>query len=101
MSIRPVRHVTALAGLAAALTLGAAVAAPAAHAAVRPGVERPATIIGTEYGYGATLTAAEQNARSQMYGDYYGCTVPILVADGQQTDGSWWAEEKANCKGYN
>jgi hypothetical protein len=103
VSIRPLRHVTALAALAAAFTLGGAVTASAAQAgAARPGIERPATITGTETGYGATLSAAQFNANQQMNGDYYGCRMPYtLIADGQEADGSWWAEVQATCRGYN
>lgn len=84
--------------LAASAAFGGGTAAAAAHGQV----VRPYTFIGTEYGYGATLSAATWAADEQMYGDYYGCVQPFyLVADGQLANGTWWAEVKANgCKGY-
>jgi hypothetical protein len=83
--------------LAATAAFGAGTAT-----ATTAGPVRPDTFIGTEYGYGPTLAAATQAADSQMVGDYYGCLRPYyLVADGQEADGTWWAEVKANgCKGY-
>lgn len=97
MSIRPTRQGTVLAALVAALSL-----AGAAGAATASAVERPATFIGIEDGYGPTLADAQANASAEMNGDYVGCKRPyFLVSDGQLADGTWWARVEANgCTGY-
>jgi hypothetical protein len=52
----------------------------------------------TDEGYGATLTLAEQNAKQTLQSDFGGCIVPFnFYAYGQFTDGSWWADVRANC----
>lgn len=85
-----------------AMTLAATAAFGGGTAAAAGGSVHPDTFVGIEYGEGATLDAAIQNANFQMNGDYYGCLRPYyVVADGQYADGSWWAEVHANgCKGY-
>jgi hypothetical protein len=90
---------------AAAVMLGAAAltTAPVASASVATsGTARPAFTPYWEYatGYGATLADAEQDADSILD---WGCTdgssneISHLVSDGQESDGSWWAYEKALC----
>ena len=97
MSIRPTRQGAVLAALAAVFSLTGVVGAATASA-----VERPATFIGIEDGYGPTLAAAQATASTQMNADYTGCKRPyILVSDGQIANGTWWAEVEANgCTGY-
>lgn len=97
--VRSVRHTAAFVALAAALTLGATVAAPAAQAATHAHVDRAATVIGTGTGNGATLAIAEQNAETQLSELFYGCGKANLVSDYQRTNGIWFAEVKANCQG--
>ena len=60
----------------------------------------PATFVAHETGYGSTLNAAEQAARTMFLDDYYGCGPAILVSDGRQANGTWWANMIANCSGY-
>jgi hypothetical protein len=59
-----------------------------------------ATIIGHGFGTGPTLNVADNAARNQLNGDYFGCKLPILViGSGQNADGTWWEEVGANCTG--
>jgi len=91
------RPMTLAAALIAAASFsgGTALAATSGPATVRP------NFIAYDDGYGATASAAQLDAVHNLHGDYYGCTTPYLVFDNQQSDGSWWAEVEANCKGYN
>lgn len=52
-------------------------------------------------GYGATLAAAEQDATSQLYGDYSGCGPVTLEGSGQRANGSWVATIGATCRYLN
>ena len=92
------RPITLAAALIAAASFsgGTALAAASGTAATI----RPNTFIAYDYGEGATASAAQQNAVSNLHGDYYGCTTPYLVSDNQQPDGTWYAEVEASCKGY-
>jgi hypothetical protein len=95
MSRQRISTLAATAVLAASLvgaTSTTAWAAPAVQGRVAPN-----TIVGYETGYGATLAAAEQSARHQMLGDYYGCGTLYLVSDQQLADGTWSATMDANC----
>jgi len=96
------RFMTLAAALVAAGGLTAATAQAATVNAVRPHAVQPNTFIGKSYGYGPTLADAQQAADSQINDDYYDCKLPYyLIADGQQADGTWWAEVAANgCEGY-
>jgi|HubBroStandDraft_2_1064218.scaffolds.fasta_scaffold1534054_1 hypothetical protein len=55
----------------------------------------------TDEGYGATLAAAEQNARITIQGDYGPCKDLDIYADGQLADGTWWADISGECSNYN
>jgi hypothetical protein len=86
--------------LIAAASFSGGTAARASSAPGPQGRIRPDTIVGKETGTGATLSAAEQQARTQFNGDYYGCVQPyVLVGDGQYANGTWWATLSATCKG--
>jgi hypothetical protein len=52
-------------------------------------------------GYGATLAAAEQNARITIIGDYGPCKDFDYYAYGQLASGTWWADVSAECSNYN
>ncbi|HEX6523988.1 MAG TPA: hypothetical protein VF070_28905 [Streptosporangiaceae bacterium] len=83
---------------AAAFTAGMTVTA---SAATQPGTpQAPLSFAAYETGYGPTEQAAEQAADFQMAGDYYGCSGSSLVSDGQEADGTWWAEVTADCTGW-
>jgi len=52
-------------------------------------------------GSGATLAAAEQNARITIMGDYGPCKDFDYYAYGQLANGTWWADVSAECSNYN
>jgi hypothetical protein len=95
---RPLFNALATTAVVGASLVGAtadpAWAAPAPHGRVAPN-----TIVAYETGYGATLAAAEQSARAQLLGDYYGCGTVYLISDKQLADGTWSATMGANCSG--
>ena len=72
---------------------GTAWAAPASH--VRPNFQV------SETGYGATLSAADHDARTQLHGDYYGCGTIYVDSYQQLSDGTWTETISSNCAGYN
>ena len=55
----------------------------------------------TDEGYGATLAAAEHNAKLTIQGDYGPCTDLDIYAYGQGADGTWWADISGECSSYN
>ena len=80
---------------AAALVMAAALIGGTASAAAGS-----VTLIGTGWGTGATLTAAQSAANRDLIGSYSGCKAPFVLADsGQNPDGTWFAQVKANCTG--
>jgi hypothetical protein len=82
-----------LAAVGAATFLGTAVTQ--ASATVAPAVFYP-----QETGYGTTLQSAEFAAREQLVSNYV-CKLPYyLLADGQESDGTWWATMSAACSAY-
>jgi hypothetical protein len=90
---------TALAGAgliaAASFTGGMTATASAATQSVRP-----YTFVAYETGYGSTEAIAQRNAGTEMLEDYSGCSVPyVLVGDGQEASGTWWATVGSNCTG--
>ncbi len=50
-------------------------------------------------GTGPTLAAAQQNARKILQGDAGPCTGVFTYADGQGSDGTWWADVSGECAG--
>jgi hypothetical protein len=82
-----------------AAALGAtALAASLSFASAVPAM---ASVTGIASGAGATFAAAYSQASLQMMADFYGCSRPFTVlADGQYTNGNWWATLQANCVGY-
>jgi hypothetical protein len=84
----------------AAKVLSAAALVAAMTAAFVPHAH--ASFVGTDYGYGSTLQAAEQNALLTLRSDDYGCVPPAdYPAYGQLANGTWWAEVQEICQGYN
>jgi hypothetical protein len=59
----------------------------------------PASVGYSAEGYGPTLAAAQQNARKTLQGDEGPCTGVITYADGQLSDGTWWADVAGDCAG--
>lgn len=94
MTIRRFTLLTAALAASAVSLLGAA---GTASAAVAVAVN---TFPVSETGQGASLTQAENNAKSQIFADYSGCRLPFLIDDGQNSNGSWWATEGDNCTGF-
>lgn len=76
------------------ITVATAFGAPVASATT------PATFPAHETANGATLAAAQSTARSELNGDYGPCSGFFLIADGQNADGSWWAEVGATCTAF-
>jgi hypothetical protein len=102
MNLRRLSMLAAALIAAASFSGATAQAATAAHAGPASAPVRPFTFIGTDEGYGATLAAAELDAKQQLRADYYGCQTPFITSYGQFADGSWWADSEANgCQGYN
>jgi hypothetical protein len=93
-------RLTAVAALTAVL---AGVTTGPASAALRIGPSvRPSTFTAYEDGYGATLAAAETDAKSYFNGDYYGCDHNFfLYSSSQLADGSWTATMAERCTGWN
>lgn len=89
-------------GLAVAALIAAPLAAvPAASASTAHNVT-PALFLARDHGTGPTLAIAEQNAQTQINGDYGPCHAPYdFYADGQYTNGTWWADVSAECTAYN
>jgi hypothetical protein len=86
-----VRRVMILAAVATATIVGTTVT----QASAAPAVFYPQVT-----GYGATSQAAETAAREELVADYV-CRPPdYLVADGQETNGTWWATMSAACTAY-
>jgi hypothetical protein len=88
--------------LIAVLSVAALTAAPlagtAAASAPANGFPPPMWHGETDEGYGATLAAAELNAKQNIQSDFGLCRVPFnFYAYGQFTDGSWWADVSADC----
>jgi hypothetical protein len=78
--------------MAAALTCGTVSMASAAPAITK----YPCYGVGV----GATSGAAEDAARSDLFGSYETVYLPIfLLSDRQESNGSWVAEVAANCSG--
>lgn len=48
-------------------------------------------------GTGSTQRAAELNARQTLNADYGPCSNIMVVAESQNSDGTWWAEVGGNC----
>jgi hypothetical protein len=86
------RRITLLAAtlIALATSLGAAAAASAA----------PAAFAAKDDGYGPTLAAAQLAARHQLVADFGPCTNIVVFADGQLSDGTWWAEAAGACQSF-
>jgi hypothetical protein len=86
------RRITLLAAtlIAVATSFGAVAAASAAVA--------PATFVARDDGYGPTLSAAQSAARTQLLADYGPCSGIVLIADGQLSNGTWWAQVGGNCQ---
>ena len=89
--------------ITAATFAGGTVALASASAAPRPQSRIALTTIqGRSTGFGATLAAAERDAKVEMLGNYYGCVAPFtIVSYGQNSGGTWWADMVASCQGYN
>jgi hypothetical protein len=81
----------------ALLVVALAAVATSLGGAVASATVAPATFVAHETGFGATLAAAEANARSEMNGDYGPCTGFFLTDDGQNASGIWFADMAANC----
>jgi hypothetical protein len=78
----------------------AALTAVAALTCTTASVASATTYIGTGIGYGTTSALAEDNAISDLYGNYEHCQPPIqLVSDNLESDGLWYAEVKGECSG--
>ena len=90
------RRMTAYA--AAALLGTAAVTCAPVASAVASGVARPATVPYKDYvtGYGPTLAAAESDARN-IINTTCNADVVHLLSDGQESNGTWWADMVALC----
>jgi hypothetical protein len=58
---------------------------------------QPAKFAARDEGFGATLVLAEQNARQTIQGDYGPCTNVTIYADGQFSNGTWWADVSGEC----
>jgi hypothetical protein len=100
MSVRP-RIITLAATALIATASFAGLTATVASAAPRPQLIQPDAFVAHAWGYGATLPAAESNARLELISDYGGCVGPYtIIGDGQNTDGSYWAEIEGECKSY-
>jgi hypothetical protein len=87
------------------LAVAALIATPLAGAAAAPAsaahTVTPALFVATDEGFGATLAAAEQNARIQLIADYGPCYPPYdYYSDGQLSSGTWYAYVKAECSEY-
>ncbi|WP_194905999.1 hypothetical protein [Catenulispora rubra] len=82
--------------LIGASSLAGATAANATSS--RSGSVHPAWVgpIAWRSGHGATLAAAEADAEAQLY-DACDITHPVLVSDGQLSDGTWYANMKGLC----
>jgi hypothetical protein len=91
------RSIVALSASSVATTL---IGGTAGVASVAPRVF-PNTFTVRETGHGATLAAAEQDVRNQLYGDYSGCGPVTLESDSQLADGSWQATIGATCRYLN
>jgi hypothetical protein len=88
--------VLSVAVLTAVPLAGTAVASASAAHTIKTPITR--YYAETDEGYGATLTLAEQNAKQTLQSDFGGCILPFtFYAYGQFTDGSWWADVRANC----
>jgi hypothetical protein len=85
------RHVHVILRQTLTTSLGGAVASAAT---------RPATFPAHETATGATLAAAQSAARQQLNGDFGPCSGFVLIADGQNANGTWWAEVGANCTAF-
>jgi hypothetical protein len=68
--------------------------------AVASATTRPATFPAHETANGATLAAAQSAARQQLNGDFGPCSGFVLITDGQNADGTWWAEVGATCTAF-
>lgn len=80
---------------AAALVMAGALAGGTASVAAGS-----VTLVGTGWGTGSTLSAAQTAANHDLISSYSGCKGPfVLVDSGQNADGTWFAEVKANCTG--
>jgi hypothetical protein len=100
MNVRP-RIITLAATALIAATSFAGATATLASAALRPQVMQPDAFVAHAWGYGATLTAAESDARLELIADYGGCVGPYtIIGNGQETNGTWWAEIEGECKSY-
>ena len=87
--------VLSVAALTAAPLAGTAAASVSAVHTIKPAIVYHGE---TDEGFGATLAAAEQNAAQNIRSDYGPCIQPFrYYADGQFTDGSWWADVSADC----
>lgn len=99
------RIMTLAAALLAAASLAAGAAIPAAAAArphAQPRVDTPFFITGIGVGHGSTSAAAEQAAKTDLNGNFFGCVPPVtLVFDNEGSNGIWNAEVKAACQGPN
>jgi hypothetical protein len=60
----------------------------------------PAKFAARDEGFGPTLAAAEQNAKSTIQGDYGPCTGVIITSYGQSSNGMWWADVSGNCTAF-
>lgn len=59
-----------------------------------------ASFAATDEGFGSTLAAAEQNAKSTIQGDYGPCTNLDIYAYGQNASGTWWADISGECSAF-
>jgi hypothetical protein len=78
-----------------------AAAAPASAAPVTAAHKiSPAWFAARDDGYGATLAAAEQNAKATINGDYGPCKNFYYYDSGQLANGTWYTWVSAECSYY-
>jgi hypothetical protein len=83
------------------ITIATAVLAAIAGAVIGGVAPASATssFAATDSGTGPTRFAAELKARQTLNGDYSPCSNIVVIAEGQNPDGTWWAEVGGNCTG--
>jgi len=93
------RRITTLAATALIATASFTGGATAASASAAHKI-RPAETGASDSGTGPTLAAAKVNARINLNVDNGGgCLDLIYYADGQYSDGTWWADVSGECNG--